>query len=223
MGLGRLLIFLSQVTRPMVPSRPASPTNPWEYLHSPGQRSRETSNIACKRPRITVTNPSWLDVQKSNTSYTPAFASLQFGDGEWFWGLLVEDQAPAGIWSPISRFTKIWATPENKLGLLAPPEGQALAFLDSPSFFWTRVMGAAGYRIQIATDPGSFSDPMLSVDSHTSSLLSTSRSPGQWGLSLARATCGRSRSLGHPQQSSMLLGSLCNPICAWDGANPDQP
>jgi hypothetical protein len=44
-----------------------------------------------------------------------------------------------------------------------------LAFFDSPSFSWTRVMGAAGYRIQIASDPGSFSDPMLSVDSLTNS------------------------------------------------------
>jgi hypothetical protein len=90
-----------------------------------------------------------------------------FSDGEWFCWVRVEDPVPAGLWSPISRFIKIWAIPENKPSLLAPLEGQAMAFFDSPSFSWTRVMGAARYRIQIATDPGDLMDPILSVDSLT--------------------------------------------------------
>jgi hypothetical protein len=76
----------------------------------------------------------------------------------------VEDPTPVGVWSPIFRFTKIWATPDNRPTLLKPGNGDTLAFFDSPAFSWTTVIGAALYRFQIANTQWGFDLPLLSVD-----------------------------------------------------------
>ena len=117
-------------------------------------------------------NPIALDMLTSNPSFTPASNSHLFIDGTWYWRVRVEQPAPAGDWSSIYQFTKTWASLENKPDPLAPADGQSLAFFDMPAFSWTPVIGAAGYRFQIAADPAGFDDPVISQDT-----LSTSYQP----------------------------------------------
>jgi hypothetical protein len=95
---------------------------------------------------IGFNQPIYINLTTRNTSYTPKSTSELFVDGEWYWRVRVEDPAPVGEWSPIFRFTKTWATPENKPNLIAPAEGESLAFFDSPGFSWSFVTGAARYR-----------------------------------------------------------------------------
>ncbi len=121
---------------------------------------------------IGFNQPVTLDITTRSTSFTPASSGHLLFDGEWYWRVRVDDPSPVGEWSPIMHFTKIWATPENKPALLAPTDGEALAFFDHPTFSWTPVIGAARYRFQIATTPGGFDAPLLSVDT-----LSTSHQP----------------------------------------------
>jgi hypothetical protein len=121
---------------------------------------------------IGFNSPIFLDLTTMNSTFTPLSTGNLFSDGEWYWRVRVEDPAPVGDWSPIFRFTKTWATPDNRPNLLAPAEGALLAFYDYPDFTWTRVMGAAKYRFQIANTPNGFDTPKLSVDT-----LSTSYQP----------------------------------------------
>ena len=113
---------------------------------------------------IAFNQPIFLDITTRNTSFTPSSSGHLFADGEWYWRLRVEDPAPVGDWSPIMRFTKTWATPSNKPALISPAEGAPIAFFDDPLFSWTRVVGAARYRFQIATTQWGFDSPVLSID-----------------------------------------------------------
>lgn len=108
--------------------------------------------------------PIFLDITTRNSSYTPLLIGHIFSDGKWFWRVRIEDPSPVGAWSPIFNFTKTWAAPDQKPVLLAPSEGEFLAFFDSTDFSWTPVLGAARYRFQIATTPFGFDPPFLSVE-----------------------------------------------------------
>ena len=101
----------------------------------------------------------------------------------------VDDPSPVGDWSPIYRFTKTWATSDNKPDLLSPVEGENLAFFDSPAFSWTPVIGAARYRFQIATSPFGF-DHTFNLCRYTFYDLSTNRPDNQWFILLASCTHG---------------------------------
>jgi hypothetical protein len=113
---------------------------------------------------IDFNQPIYLDITTRNTTFTPQSGGHLLSDGEWFWRVRVEDPSPVGDWSPIYHFSKTWATSDNKPDLIAPVEGENLAFFDSPAFSWTPVMGAARYRFQIATTPFGFDPPFISVD-----------------------------------------------------------
>ncbi len=106
--------------------------------------------------------PIYLDITSSNNSFTPQSLDHLFMDGNWFWRVKVDDPIP-GDWSPVMHFTKIWATQDNLPTLLAPGDGAVLAFFDFPAFSWSRVSGAASYLFQVATAPGGFDTPILSV------------------------------------------------------------
>jgi hypothetical protein len=107
--------------------------------------------------------PIFMDISTRNISYTPQSTGQLFDDGEWYWRVRVEDPLPAGDWSLIFHFTKTWATPENKPVLLAPDDGVAIPTFDYPIFSWEPVVGAARYRVQLASD-NSFIDLKWSID-----------------------------------------------------------
>jgi len=113
---------------------------------------------------IGFTTPIVMDVTTNNNAYTPYQTSHLLADGEWYWRVRVEAPTPVGDWSPIFRFTKTWATWDNKPSPLAPENDAVLAFFDSPTFSWTPVTGAAKYRFQIAVTADGFSSPTVSID-----------------------------------------------------------
>jgi hypothetical protein len=120
-------------------------------------------------------NSPLLNITTANTSYTPASLRYLFEDGEWFWRVRVEDPAPTGEWSDIMHFTKNWATDDNKPTLIAPDNDDVIAFFNSPGFSWTRVIGAAKYRVQIAESEDGFNDPLLSDDTVATSIQPNTR------------------------------------------------
>ncbi len=124
---------------------------------------------------IGFNQPIYLDITTRNTTFTPSSTGHLFTDGEWYWRVRVDDPAPVGDWSPIYTFTKTWATPANKPDLLAPGEGELLAFFNSPTFSWTRVIGAARYRFQISITPGGFDSPIVNIDTLSTSLQPNNR------------------------------------------------
>lgn len=83
------------------------------------------------------------------TRFTPPSVA-NFNDGLWYWRVRVE--APiAGDYSEIWSFTRQWASLDNYPALISPGDGESLEFFDAPTFSWAPVIGAAWYRIQIAT------------------------------------------------------------------------
>ncbi len=113
---------------------------------------------------IGFNNPIALDTQTASTSYTPASSWHLFADGVWYWRVRVDEPGPVGEWSNIMSFTKVWATPENAPTLVEPVIGEVISFFDFPVFNWTRVIGAARYRFQIAASYDGFDSPIVSVE-----------------------------------------------------------
>ncbi len=113
---------------------------------------------------IAFTTPIVMDVTTNNPAYTPSQTAHLLADGEWYWRVRVEAPTPVGEWSPIFRFTKTWATPNNKPTPLAPDADAVLAFFDAPVFSWSPVTGAAKYRFQIAVTQDGFSTPSVTFD-----------------------------------------------------------
>lgn len=126
--------------------------------------------------QINFSQPT-LDITTRNTTYTPFSLGHLFADGELYWRVRVDDPPPAGDWSPAYRFTKMWATLENRPDLLSPADSERLAFFDAPAFSWTPVIGAARYRFQIATSPEGFEQPLISIDTLSTSIQPTDRLP----------------------------------------------
>jgi hypothetical protein len=130
-------------------------------------RLQVDSEIGFKTPIMNITT--------ANTSYTPAVDTYLFADGELYWRVRVESPTPVGEWSEIMHFTKTWATNDNKPTLIAPENYQILAFFNAPDFSWTPVIGAAKYRIKIATSQDGFNNPIFSEDTLTHAFQPTSR------------------------------------------------
>jgi hypothetical protein len=95
-----------------------------------------------------------VNITTANTAFTPSALGNLFSDGLWYWRVRTESPTPIGDWSEIWQFTKTWATPENKPNLVSPANSATLSFFNAPNFSWTRVIGAAKYRFQIALDAG---------------------------------------------------------------------
>ena len=118
---------------------------------------------------IAFGTPIVLNITTSNTSFTPAATGHLFADGEWYWQVRVEAPVP-GDWSDTMTFSKSWATDENKPTLMAPDEGETLAFFRTPVFSWSAVMGAAKYRFEIASSPDGFNTPIFNDDTLSTSI-----------------------------------------------------
>jgi hypothetical protein len=102
-------------------------------------------------------NTTPINITTPNTEYIPITISA-LNDGEWYWRVRAEKSGEQSPWMSCSggdpcRFTKDWASDNNKPQLLSPDPFAVLDFYNSPTFNWERVMGAARYRFQIATDP----------------------------------------------------------------------
>src|SRR4030042_3620972 len=114
---------------------------------------------------IGFNEPILLNITTPNTSFPPISMSQQlFADGDWFWRVRVDSPTPVSDWSEIRQFTKTWGTEDNKPALLEPGDGATLSFFDNPVFSWSRVIGAAKYRFQIALSPDGFNTPILTFD-----------------------------------------------------------
>jgi hypothetical protein len=85
------------------------------------------------------------------TRYTPTDVG-RFSDGLWYWRVRVEGPV-VGDYSTIQTFNRQWASPDNLPTLISPSEAALLEFVDPPSFSWSHVIGAAQYRLQIASSP----------------------------------------------------------------------
>ena len=72
---------------------------------------------------IGFTQPITMDITTPNTSFTPQPVGHLFADGDWYWRIRVEN-SEVSAWSTILRFTKKWATPDNRplLSVPAPEE-----------------------------------------------------------------------------------------------------
>jgi hypothetical protein len=123
---------------------------------------------------VEFAQPITMDITTPNTSFSPQSVGHLFTDGDWYWRLRVEDPEESA-WSAILRFTKTWATPDNRPFLSAPPPDELLPFFDFPTFSWSPVIGAAGYRFQIATTQWGFDTPILSMDTLSTSYQPTNR------------------------------------------------
>lgn len=113
---------------------------------------------------IDFSQPIYVDITTRNTTFTPQDIGDIFPDGQWYWRVRVNDPTPVGSWSPVYRFTKTWATPNNKPALITPAAGENLAFFNYPAFSWTPVLGAVRYRFEIASLQSGFDQPILYVD-----------------------------------------------------------
>jgi hypothetical protein len=113
---------------------------------------------------INFNNPITMDIQTTNTTFTPSASSHLLSDGKWYWRVRVEVPAPVGDWSEVWSFTKGWATIDNKPSLAHPDDGTIITFFNAPAFSWNRVMGAAKYRFQIAEAYDGFDNPIYSQD-----------------------------------------------------------
>lgn len=93
-----------------------------------------------------------LDFYTNLTHFIPTNA-LQFSDGAWFWRVRVESPT-IGNYSEVPNhrsFTRQWASPENIPTLASPANGALIEFFNAPTFSWQPVVGAARYRLEIAT------------------------------------------------------------------------
>jgi hypothetical protein len=95
-----------------------------------------------------------------------------FNDGLWYWRVRV-DSPTAGFYSSANSFTKQWASSDNLPVLVSPPDGATLEFYDAPTFSWQPVVGAAGYKFQIATS----SDFSFSTLVYDQSVVATTHQP----------------------------------------------
>jgi hypothetical protein len=170
----------------------------------------------------TFNQPIFLDVTTHYLSYTPQSPDRLFVDGKWYWRVRVEDPSPVSEWSPVMQFTKAWATASNKPALLAPLQGQRITFFNAPVFSWTHVIGAASYRIQIASSSDGFNPPISSVDT-----IATSYQPNQhlangiyyWRVlpqdvfgNLGTPSDSQSFISGYGTASSGMVPSLVSPV-----------
>jgi len=101
-----------------------------------------------------------IEVTTPHTRYIPINVA-QFNDGLWYWRVRVEAPTP-GFYSEPFSFTKDWASDHNFPVLSQPVDGATLDYFTAPTFAWQPVVGAASYRIQIASNP-EFNNPQVNV------------------------------------------------------------
>ncbi len=167
------------------------------------------------------TPPDALDITTHNTSFTPQSIQSLLADGEWFWRVRVEQPIPIGDWSATYHFSKSWASAENKPELIAPADGQTLAFFDQPAFSWMPVQGAARYRFQIAATSDGFNEPLLSSETLATAYQPSVRLPNQvyfWRVipldaseHLGTASITRSFIAAYGQQYQEMVPALISP------------
>lgn len=102
---------------------------------------------------------SKFEIITPNTRYTPPNAG-SFSDGTWYWRVRVDAPSPPSDYSSTMSFTKQWASSGNNPTLLSPDDNATLDFFEKPDFSWEYVMGAADYRLQIASSADGFNNPI---------------------------------------------------------------
>ena len=113
-----------------------------------------------------------VDITTPNTTYTPT-NYVKFLDTDWYWRVQVSTPAPAGDYSDIWMFTKLWATPGNAPALGSPNDSTTFAFHDAPVFSWGEVTGAAKYRLEIYSSPGGWASTIF----YPATTMATSHQP----------------------------------------------
>lgn len=98
------------------------------------------------------------DYYTKYTTFTPT-SSQKYTDGTWYWRVRKSQPAPVGAWSDTFSFQKDWASDDNKPNLTGPADGATLSFVDTPTFTWEPVIGAASYSVQIVPTTPSFPAP----------------------------------------------------------------
>jgi hypothetical protein len=83
------------------------------------------------------------------TSYTPTSAG-SFSDGLWYWRVKVN--LVGAPYSLVWSFWREWASADNYPVLTSPSDGATVTFFDPPTFSWEPVVGAAKYRLEIASN-----------------------------------------------------------------------
>lgn len=79
-------------------------------------------------------------------------------DLPYYWRVLSRTSCGEGDWSATRSFTRI-AVP-GQASQIAPPDGAVICNDMAPSFSWTSMSGATGYRIQLDNDPA-FGSPLI--------------------------------------------------------------
>ena len=90
----------------------------------------------------------------SQETYSTRFPPSQaLADGTWFWRVRAHNADGWGPYSTPWQFTKSWLA-DGALAptLLAPAPNETVEFFEYPIFSWSPVVGAAYYRLTIATD-----------------------------------------------------------------------
>ncbi len=90
----------------------------------------------------------------SQETYSTRFTPFQaLADGIWFWRVQAHNADGWGDFSSPRQFTKSWLA-DGALAptLLVPASGETVEFFEYPIFSWSPVVGAAYYRLTIATD-----------------------------------------------------------------------
>jgi hypothetical protein len=100
-----------------------------------------------------------INLTTTNTSYTHNdLGTNLLYDGNWYWRVRSDD--PVSEYSQAMMFVKEWASIENSPVLVSPSNSVSLSFFDAPTFSWKPVIGAARYRLQIATSEDGFAAPI---------------------------------------------------------------
>jgi len=155
-----LILPLAPLVADVAPPVPLAPADGTTVVPSPDTplaipEFRWSAVAGATKYRLQVSRDNFatlaLNITTANTSYTPTDAS-PFADGSWQWRVRSEAPAPVGDWSAVWEFQKDWSEPSVGPALLSPsdPVGP-FAFFEGAVFSWEPVIGAASYRLEIAT------------------------------------------------------------------------
>lgn len=104
-------------------------------------------------------SPGFATILKESDTYSTAYTPTDvWPDSSYYWRVRAgrKEGAKAPVWSAYSDafvFHKNWSNdPENRPLPVAPEAGAIRSAFTAQDFSWTPVTGAAGYRLEIATD-----------------------------------------------------------------------
>jgi hypothetical protein len=167
-----LLIFVFSLFYPPFQLSASAASTPSLLTPANGATITATGTGVNARPPVALPEFSWTEVpgttqyriqlsrdigfSSTNDFTTPLTHFIprnvdQFNDGLWYWRVRVESPVAGNYQSTPNSFTKQWASPDNRPNLTSPADGAVIKFFDQPTFSWQPVIGAASYRLQIAS------------------------------------------------------------------------